>query len=81
MTDEARTSPVSAQEGDVLYRLRDLSPGYGNIIREAVEEIERLRTELAALRPGVAHSPGLPVGVSLSISSPVRPSDEPPSKD
>ena len=31
---------------DVLWRLRDLSPGYGNIIKDAVEEIERLRATL-----------------------------------
>ena len=28
---------------DILERLRDLSPGYGNVIKDAVEEIERLR--------------------------------------
>lgn len=35
--------PLSA---DILWKLRDLSPGYGNIIQEAVDEIERLRERL-----------------------------------
>ena len=52
MTKEAESgSPiaVTAKEGDILYRLRDLSPGYGNIIQDAVAEIERLRIALAAV--------------------------------
>lgn len=31
---------------DILQDLRDLSPGYGNIIQRAVDEIERLRDRL-----------------------------------
>lgn len=43
---------------DVLWRLRDLSPGYGNIIRDAVDEIERLREALKDIqREAMAFKP------------------------
>ena len=34
---------------DVIERLRDLSPGYGNVIADAVHEIERLREKVSYL--------------------------------
>lgn len=38
-----RETEALVSENDILYKLRDLSPGYGNIIKEAIDEIERLR--------------------------------------
>ena len=35
---------------DVLERLRDLRPGYGNVVEDAIAEIERLRGHLEAIR-------------------------------
>lgn len=40
---------------DILHRLRDLSPSYGNVIKDSVEEIERLRAELERVRFALAN--------------------------
>ena len=41
---------------DILSRLRDLAPGYGGVIADAVAEIEALRNLQAASEARVAHA-------------------------